>query len=169
LRIINNENSGSEEKLSRTSIDQPRLVPNKPVTFKPKSHSFLKRVGDLKKIGSFRRKDPQQRPTMVEIALDDSWNRPAAKSRHKNLRKTRNVTISKPVLQGGHEKLEQMKCTSLDLSPTTVKELQNQHRGRKASSHSLMSSSSSSGGASSISTPASRRTRASTEVSTNAL
>ena len=165
---INDDSSISEDKLSqnRLSIDQPRLVPNKPAHLKPKSHSFLKRMGgDLKKFGSFKRKD-SQRPTTVDIPLDDDTPRHAPKARHKSFRKNRNLSraeISRPVPLLGHERFDQMKCIPIDNAPSAIKELQNQHR-RKLSSNSLMSSSSSSGAASTVSTPASRRTRASTEV-----
>lgn len=145
----------------RRSSQSQAHIEHKQTNLKPKSQSFLKRVGgDLKKFGSFKRKD-SQRPVILPISLEDDPPKPVPRNRYKSLRKSRKVEIGDPVLQGGHDKFDQFKCAPIDSSGTGTKEPQ---RVRKPSSHSLISSSSSSGGASSVSTPASRRTRASIEV-----
>uniref|UniRef100_H2XWU5 START domain-containing protein n=1 Tax=Ciona intestinalis TaxID=7719 RepID=H2XWU5_CIOIN len=130
----------------------------KQATKNKSSNSFLKRVGDLKKLrpGSFRRKDILQRTNSSDAAIELGESR--TKPRHttdirsKLGRKNRRLVIGEPTLQSGHEKINSMRCVPIEVSPPT-----GAPRGRKNSSQSLISSSSSaSGSASSSSTPASR-------------
>jgi len=116
---------------------------------KPKSGSFLKRVGgDLIK---FRTSSFRKRETLARAASSDAG---AAKqsAKGKSNRKNRKIEIGQPTLQSGHEKLDKLRCVPIEPSYPD-----NPH-WRKDSVHSLTSSSSSSGSgtASSASTPAPR-------------
>ncbi|CAK8697318.1 unnamed protein product [Clavelina lepadiformis] len=192
IREDDNSDVFTTNRLTSTeAVDPVKMIPNipqkqwinpdsdisdrsaTPKGFKVKPNSFLKRVGgDLKKLGSFRRKELLQRANSTDAAIETEpvkapKNRSNAESRSKSWRKNKKIVIGEPMLQSGHEKVDMMKCVPIDVTSQGIKELQNQHRGRKGSSQSLFSSSSSSGGASTASTPACRTTTFPEDISSD--